>query len=136
MEVLISVSGGDEVQEIADLWSWLRTQRELTGAIREVRSAPEATDLGGAVDVLMVALGSGGAGVVLVQSLTAWIRTRRATITLTVKTAAKTIDLNASNIDAHDRFLTIPRDSDRHLAVRGRVVLSAARGREQSRIDA
>ncbi|MEV4314292.1 hypothetical protein [Actinocrispum sp. NPDC049592] len=102
MDVLISVDGGDEVQEFADLWNWLRTQRELVGAVREVRSEPGETDLGGVADVLMVALGSGGAGVVLAQSLTAWIRTRRPTITLKVKTPTKTIDLTASNIDAHD----------------------------------
>jgi xanthine dehydrogenase iron-sulfur cluster and FAD-binding subunit A len=102
MEVLLSVSGGNEVDEMASLWSWLRTQRELMGAVRGVREGPGETDLGGAVDVLVMTLGTGGAGAVLAQSLTAWLRTRKPTVSITVKTKSGTTTINASNIDADD----------------------------------
>lgn len=49
MGVLHPVSGGDEVREITGLGSWPRTRRESARAVREVRGAPEPTDLGGAV---------------------------------------------------------------------------------------
>jgi hypothetical protein len=109
MEVLISVSGDDEVGEMADLWQWLRSQRELTGAIRDVRAAPDATDLGSALDALAVAIGSGGMGVALAQSLVAWIRTRRATVTVTVKTVTETKSITASNMDVQDVILFLDR---------------------------
>ncbi|MBC2864486.1 hypothetical protein H1R13_05595 [Streptomyces mexicanus] len=41
--------------------------------------------MGGVLDVLVVALGSGGAGAVLAQSLATWLAGRRADITVTVR---------------------------------------------------
>ncbi|MEU4743460.1 hypothetical protein AB0G02_23760 [Actinosynnema sp. NPDC023658] len=112
MDVLIAVSGGDEVDELADIWSWLRTQRELAGAVRGIRSEPGETDLGGAVDVLVVALGTGGAGAVLAQSLTAWLRTRKPSISITVKTKSGTTTVDARNLDANDVLPLLDRTLD------------------------
>lgn len=40
--------------------------------------------MGGAVEVLEVALGSGGVGVVLIRALCAWLTQRRSDVTVTV----------------------------------------------------
>jgi hypothetical protein len=91
MDVKIQVSRGDDVAEFAALWEWLRGERALTGAVRAVRRQPGETELGGAFDLVTVALGSGGAGVVLANSLVAWLQARRRTITITVTTAKGSI---------------------------------------------
>lgn len=100
MEVWIRVSGGDEIDEITDLWDWLRGERGLAGPVRAVRSSPGTGELGGALDLLAVAVGSGGAGTVLAQSLIAWLRTRRASVVVTVATKERTVTVKASDLDA------------------------------------
>jgi hypothetical protein len=96
----IRVSGRDDIEEVGDLWEWLRAERGLAGAVRAVHSGPGETELGGALEMLTVAVSSGGAATVLAQSLTAWLRTRRATVAITVATKARTVTVNASNLDA------------------------------------
>jgi hypothetical protein len=84
VEARIQVLRGDRVAELAALWEWLRSDRDLAGLVRPVRGPLGETDLGGAYDLLAVALGSGGAGVALARSLTTWLLTRRPSITITV----------------------------------------------------
>jgi hypothetical protein len=97
VDVQVKVSGGDEVEEFASLWQWLASERALAGAIRAIRRAPGEAELGGAFDVLAVALGSGGTGVALANSLTTWLRTRRSHISVTVATEAGTVTVDARN---------------------------------------
>jgi hypothetical protein len=102
MDASIRISGGDEDREITGLWEWLRGERQLAGHVRAVPSTPAPGQLGGAVDVLTVALGSGGAGAVLARSLVAWLQSRRANVAVTVQTATRTVTVSAQNIDAGD----------------------------------
>lgn len=102
MDVQIRIVGGDEVTEITDLWAWLRGERDLVGKVRAAGRAPGATELGGATDVLIVALGSGGTGAVLAQSLTTWLRTRRSDVEVSVTTGDTTVTVNAGNIGRDD----------------------------------
>lgn len=81
MEAEIRISGDqgsgiDEVGELTDLLEWLRGERGLAGAVREVQTPPGPGELGGAVEVLIVALGSGGVAGTFVTSLFGWLRTR------------------------------------------------------------
>lgn len=99
MDVQIRVLGGDEVEEVTDLWEWLRGERALAGAVQPVRRPVSEGELGGVVDTLAVALGSGGAGVVLARSVTAWLSTRRSNVSVTVKTKTGTVKVDARNLD-------------------------------------
>jgi hypothetical protein len=65
----IQISRGDDVTEFVALREWLHGERALTGLVRAARRQPGETELGAALDLLTVALGSGGAGVVLAKSL-------------------------------------------------------------------
>jgi hypothetical protein len=79
------VCGGDEVSEYAALLDWLTGERALAGRARLVRAAPGEGQMGGAFDMLAVALGSGGALVALANSVTAWIKTRHQRISVTIE---------------------------------------------------
>jgi hypothetical protein len=102
MDVEIQVVGGDEIAEITDLWAWLRNERNLVGKVQAAGRAPRDTELGGATDVLIIALGSGGTGAVLAQSLTTWLRTRRSNVEVSVTAGDTTVTVNAENIGRDD----------------------------------
>ncbi|WP_308169806.1 effector-associated constant component EACC1 [Acrocarpospora catenulata] len=98
MEARIGVSGDDEVAELADLQEWLRGERALIGRVRSVSRPPAENELGGALDVLVVALGTGGAGVALARSLTAWLQTRRVNVAITVTSPSGSVKVDAQRI--------------------------------------
>ena len=103
MEAEIRVSGSrsgavDEVGELAALLEWLRGERGLAGAIREVRVPPDPGELGGAVEALVVALGSGGAAGTLATSLFGWLRTRRPHLKVTVTKGKNSITVEVGQV--------------------------------------
>ncbi|MFC4535960.1 effector-associated constant component EACC1 [Sphaerisporangium dianthi] len=96
MQAELRISGGDAVGELVALIAWLRSQRELQGRVRPVTGPPASEELGGAVDLITVALGSGGAvGMVLARALTAWLTNRHSDVILTVTTQTGTVTLEA-----------------------------------------
>jgi hypothetical protein len=72
---------------LGSLAAWLADNETLRGHIQPRQRPPEPGHLGAVVDVLTVALGSGGVGVALVQSLCTWLRTRRPAVTITLQGA-------------------------------------------------
>lgn len=100
MEVQIRTSGGDEVAEITDLWEWLRGERSLPGAVRAVRRSPGPQEMGGAFEMLAVAVGSGGAATALARALTSWLQTRRPDVSVTVTKADRSVTFRANDLDA------------------------------------
>jgi hypothetical protein len=103
VEAEIRVFGGkdidvDGVGELAALLEWLRGERRLAGAIREVRLPPGPGELGGAVEALVVALGAGGAAGTLARSLFGWLRTRRPSLKVTVTNGTRSIAIEASEV--------------------------------------
>lgn len=93
-EAELRVSG--ELSEILDLRDWLRRQRGLEGAVREVLGEPDETELGGGlVELLIVALGAQGAGSVLARSLPVWLSTRRSKVAVTVTTSRGSVTVEA-----------------------------------------
>jgi hypothetical protein len=97
VEAEIRISRGG-IAEFTALWEWLRGERALAGTVRAVPEPPGSTDLGGVYDILVVALGSGGAGVALAKSLTAWLQTRRSDIAITVTTPSGGVTVDAHKL--------------------------------------
>jgi hypothetical protein len=89
---------GDEVAELAALYEWLRGERELAGAIRVARATPGPTELGGAIELVAVALGAGGAAGTLARSLSAWLQSRRPGVKVTVTTPAGSVSVEARQV--------------------------------------
>jgi Effector Associated Constant Component 1 len=82
-ELLIEVAA-EYLRSLAD---WLNSEAALHGRVRAVRPGPEAGKMGAAVELLSVALGSGGAGAVLVRSISAWLTQRRSEVSVSLKDA-------------------------------------------------
>jgi hypothetical protein len=93
MDASIRIVGGSP-EDLGDLAEWLGGETELRGRCRIVQSAINDTELGSIPDLLMVALGSGGAGTVLASSLITWLQTRKTRAKITVETGDRSISLD------------------------------------------
>jgi membrane-associated two-gene conflict system component 1 (EACC1) len=77
----VSVVEGD-AGDLYSLFDWLQRTDELRGRITTLSRQPGSHEMGGAMEILSVALGSGGAGAILASSLATWLQTRRARISV------------------------------------------------------
>ncbi len=102
MEAEIRISQGDAVAEFISLGEWLRGERALAGMVRAVPGQPAETELGGALELLAVALGSGGAGATLAKSLITWLQTRGSGVKITVTSRSGSVTLEASQVKESD----------------------------------
>ncbi|MBD0741942.1 effector-associated constant component EACC1 [Streptomyces sp. CBMA152] len=85
MEVKISAVGDKGVLELVALFQWLRSERQLAGQVRPEYKPAGPEDLStGVLDVVSIAVGSGGVAVALAQSLTAWLKSRRPAVEFTI----------------------------------------------------
>ncbi|MFG2927227.1 effector-associated constant component EACC1 [Streptomyces achromogenes] len=84
VEAQISVTKPDERIHLESLDSWLRLDSNFRGRVK-LSGTPSDGDLGTAVELLTVAIGSGGVISVLATSLSAWLQQPKKTdITLKV----------------------------------------------------
>ncbi|MGW3959356.1 effector-associated constant component EACC1 [Amycolatopsis sp. NPDC005003] len=114
MQADIEVSGDDRVAEFGALWEWLRRERALAGAVHGRPKPATDGELGGAYEVLSVALGSGGAVVALANSLTTWLRSRRSDISVVVKTKAGSIRVSSRQVKSADEVAALLETVLRH----------------------
>lgn len=73
VEAQISLSEPDEQRQLESLDSWLRLDSNFRGRTK-LSGTPSEGDLGTAVELLAVAIGSGGVISVLATSLSTWIQ--------------------------------------------------------------
>ncbi|MFE9534710.1 hypothetical protein [Streptomyces sp. NPDC006691] len=94
--LLITVD--DDADALMSLHDWLRHEDELRGRV-SWEASREGTDgeMGGVLDVLGIALGSGGAGAVLARSLSTWLTHRHIDVKMTVTAS----DGRSVELDAH-----------------------------------
>jgi len=97
MEARIRIADGTS-EDLAALGEWLQDEDELRGRIRAVRGGIGETELGPITEVLVVALGAGGAGTVLASSLRTWLVTRRTTAKITVEAAGRSVTLDIQTV--------------------------------------
>ncbi|WP_051797235.1 effector-associated constant component EACC1 [Catenuloplanes japonicus] len=81
--VTIAVTSDDDDRR--DLHRWLRREPELRGRVREQPGSPRPGTMGTGVELLLVALGSGGAIAVLIQSVAGWLNARRPDVTVRIE---------------------------------------------------
>ncbi|WTW96697.1 hypothetical protein OG216_26525 [Streptomycetaceae bacterium NBC_01309] len=87
--------GVDELTALAD---WLRQERVLRGSVRLVARAPRPGELGGAFELITVALGAGGVGAALAESLSVWLGNRRSDVKVSVSVGDRTVEVEASRV--------------------------------------
>jgi hypothetical protein len=97
VDVRIAVEPTDE---LSSLWDWLAHEPEFRARVRAVHPAPDAGQLGTAVDVLSVAVGAGGALTVLAGALQSWFKQlRKGEVRITVTEGDRTVEIDVRNID-------------------------------------
>jgi hypothetical protein len=83
-ELHLAVASPDSGSHLLALRDWLASEDELRGRVRVHRRPPNPGEMGAVLDVLAVAVGSGGAVGVLIRSLLSWLGGRRADVIVTV----------------------------------------------------
>jgi hypothetical protein len=73
---------------LPSLADWLNREEILRGRIHPVRPVTEPGTMGAAVELLSVVLGSGGAGAVLVRSISTWLAQRHSEVSVSLKDAS------------------------------------------------
>lgn len=116
MDLQISFEGGT-VQDYVELTGLLNGNRDFRGNVRQITGPPVDGALGGDwVEMLTVAVGSGGLGVALTNSLNKWLETRSTGLVAKVTVTAKgrTVRLRArdANIEAVRLLSEILQDTD------------------------
>lgn len=101
MEFRISLAHGTQGADVESLGDWLRGEPELAGRVRGDGASPRPGELGAALDVLVVAVGSGGALTVLGKSLSTWLmQPRRSQVHIRVQgETGKVIEIDADRVD-------------------------------------
>ncbi|MFI0486845.1 hypothetical protein [Actinomadura sp. 9N215] len=84
MDLQVVVEGAEAATHTVGLCDWLGLEDELRGRVRPQRRAPKPGEMGASVELLTVAVGSGGAVVVLLQSVCTWLTSRGADVKVTV----------------------------------------------------
>ncbi|GIJ11426.1 hypothetical protein ACFFMR_18115 [Micromonospora andamanensis] len=75
---LLDGSPGD----LHSLFTWLQRTDELRGRVRTLPRQPGPHEMGGALEIISVALSSGGAAAVLAGALNTWLQSRRARVSV------------------------------------------------------
>ena len=96
--VKLQLSGARDVgSELMSLREWLSSEPEFRGHLYGEGEESTPGAMGAVSDVLVVALGSGGAMTVLFQSLNAWLQARRPEVSVDVTNPdGSTVRISAS----------------------------------------
>ena len=84
MRLRLRVDGDDSGEELDSLRRWMSREETLRGRVELDRRPGRPDEMGVLGDALIAAVGSGGLLSVLVQSVQAWLETRRSDVTLEV----------------------------------------------------
>ncbi|MFD8421711.1 hypothetical protein [Streptomyces sp. NPDC059466] len=94
---LLQITVADDPDTLQSLYDWLQLEDELRGRLHLApSSAGTGGEMGGLLDVITIAMGSGGAGAVLSGSLSTWLANRHSDVKVTVKGAGdRTVEVDA-----------------------------------------
>ena len=95
MDAEIRVDGEHPLDDLTALAEWFRSDRALQGRVQMVRRAPREGELGGELELLSVALGSGGVVTAFISSLGTWMTSRRTAVTVTLKVGDTCVTFDA-----------------------------------------
>ncbi|MEV1198457.1 effector-associated constant component EACC1 [Microbispora rosea] len=101
MDVALSFASTHTRSDLEDLFDWLRDEKELRGRVRLGGVPPKSGEMGSAMEVVLVAVGSGGFLTVLATSLQTWLaQPRKSSIKIRARNeAGLEIEIDAHNIN-------------------------------------
>lgn len=95
----------DSSEELRDLAEYLLDTDELRGRVRQRQRPPGPEDMGPVLDALEIVVGPSGITAASAAAIIAWVRSRRPTMRLRVRSSAdgvRTVDLDARGVIALD----------------------------------
>ncbi|MCX4909602.1 hypothetical protein [Streptomyces sp. NBC_00878] len=117
MELEIRLEDGAPGEEFTSLLQWLRRERDLQGHVRAQRRPTQADELGGAFELISVAVGSGGIATAFVTSLGSWLGSRRTEQSVSVTVDGKSVQIirnGADLVDEAELLRLIKQTLDEH----------------------
>ncbi|MDQ3404590.1 MAG: hypothetical protein M3548_14565 [Actinomycetota bacterium] len=116
MEATIQVRGDDDVDvlvEFTALRDWLDGEPRLRGALSERRASIAPGEMGVVSDVLVAALGDGGAVTALAAAVGTWLGTRRSKVKVTITAAdGRTVEVDVLSRDVERAVRGVLGDTD------------------------
>jgi len=102
MDVRVSLVGGKPGADLESLDDWLRGEPEIAGRVKLSAPVPQEGELGALAEVLVAAVGSGGALSVLAASLYAWLsQPRRSDVRIRVEgDDGRVAEIDANRVNA------------------------------------
>jgi hypothetical protein len=102
MDVRISLVGGSPGTDLESLDGWLQGEPELAGRVKLASPVPREGELGAVAEVLVAAVGAGGALSVLAASLYAWLsQPRRSDVRIRVEgDDGRVVEIDADRVNA------------------------------------
>jgi hypothetical protein len=114
VEATISIESGERERDLGELLDWLEHDHpSLRHLVSEKKSEVGDTELsGGTVEALAVALGVGGAGMVLAGGVADWLRARQTPMIVRIArgSTVKEIQIPHATREQIDRALDLLRD--------------------------
>lgn len=100
MSVWLSVEGEDRAEGLAELADWLRREPDLRGLVRPLAATPAPGELGAVTDVLVAAVGSGGALSALAASIKVFLTLpRRSDVRIVIRSPdGSSVELDAKRV--------------------------------------
>ena len=103
MNARIRLSGQDVPTELVELAEWMSREDEFRGRVEVEQPEVRPGEMGGAAEVLVVALGAQGAGTALAASLSIWIKHRRPSVDIEVTNSdGRSVKLSVRDFDVAD----------------------------------
>ncbi|MEU4417828.1 effector-associated constant component EACC1 [Nocardia salmonicida] len=93
--------------DLPSLVEWLRNERSLHGRVQLNSNPPKDGELGGVIDLITVAVGSGGIATVLAGSLTSWLQSRRtnSAVRIVITQADRSLELETDDAVAAEALI-------------------------------
>jgi membrane-associated two-gene conflict system component 1 (EACC1) len=100
VSICLSVEGDNPVSGLEELSDWLRREPELRGLLTPADARPASGELGAAAEVLVAAVGGGGALSVLAASLRSFLSLpRRSDVRIVVlEPSGRSVKVDAKNV--------------------------------------
>src|SRR6266566_4953729 len=111
MNLLLEIDGSrTRAADLDELLSIIRRDDDLRSIRTDTRVAvPSDGAMGPVTDALLLAIGSGGAGVALLQTIGEWMRNRRSQVRVKLTSQVRTVEIDVDSIDAPEKALELLR---------------------------
>jgi hypothetical protein len=94
MLIEIKIESRDPATDLAELWEWLDGEPKLRALLHKTPRRMTESELGTVWDAISIAVGSGGVLTVLARSLSTWLKSRRGSVMMTIKTPSREIKID------------------------------------------